>query len=81
MVSLNQHISNSKSKEELEQMKSELLLNYENNLENKQELQNQKRLVLTRQSGFINTLTLSLVTIFVLGIAVGVGYMLYRFGV
>ncbi len=80
MVSLNQHISSSKSKEELGQIKSEILLNYENNLEKEQELQKQKRLVLTKEGGFINTIILSLVVIFILGIAVGAGYMFYHFG-
>src|SRR5574344_158117 len=81
MVPLEQHIFNLKSKEELEKMKLELLLNNEKKSEKSKEKQKQKILVLKRENGFISTITLSLIVVFVLGIAIGIGYMLYRFGV
>lgn len=81
MITLNQHISNAKSKEDLERMKAEIISYQEYVQEQQQTLKNQKRLVLTKDAGFVNTLVLSLIVIFVMGIAVGIGYMLFRFGV
>ena len=33
-----------------------------------------------KEAGFVDALTISLIVVFVMGIAVGIGYMLFRFG-
>lgn len=51
------------------------------NINSKEELEKQKILVKIKEGGYVNILVLSLIVIFVLGIAVGIGYMLFYFGV
>lgn len=81
LITLDQHITNINSKEELENMKSELLSYNEYVLSQQQTMEKQKVLVKVKEAGYVNTLVLSLIVIFVLGIAVGIGYMLFQFGV
>lgn len=81
LITLDQHITNINSKEELEKMKSELLSYTEYVMSQQQTLEKQKVLVKIKEGGYVNTLVLSLIVIFVLGIAVGIGYMLFQFGV
>lgn len=81
LTTIDQHITNANSKEELENMKSELLAYNEYIMSQKQTLEKPKVLVKIKESGYVNTLVLSLIVIFVLGIAVGIGYMLFQFGV
>lgn len=80
LITLDQHITNINSKEELENMKSELLSYNEYVMSQQQSLEKQKVLVKVKESGYVNTLVLSLIVIFVLGIAVGISYMLFQFG-
>lgn len=81
LITIDQHITNANSKEELENMKSELLAYNEYVMLQQQSLEKQKVLVKVKNAGYVNTLVLSLIVIFVLGMAVGIGYMLFRFGV
>lgn len=81
LITLDQHITNITSKEELENMKSELLSYNEYVLSQQQTMEKPKVLVKMKEAGYVNTLVLSLIVIFVLGIAVGIGYMLFHFGV
>lgn len=81
LITLDQHITNINSKEELENMKSELLSYNEYVMSQQKSLEKQKVLVKVKEAGYVNTLVLLLIVIFVLGIAVGIGYMLFQFGV
>lgn len=81
LITLDQYITSIDSKEELENMKSELLSYNEYVLSQQQTMEKQKVLVKVKEAGYVNTLVLSLIVIFVLGIAVGIGYMLFQFGV
>lgn len=80
LITLDQYITSIDSKEELENMKSELLSYNEYVLSQQQTMEKQKVLVKVKEAGYVNTLVLSLIVIFVLGIAVGIGYMLFQFG-
>lgn len=81
LITLDHHITNITSKEELENMKSELLSYNEYVLSQQQTMEKPKVLVKMKEAGYVNTMVLSLIVIFVLGIAVGIGYMLFHFGV
>lgn len=79
LITLDQYITNVNSKEELENMKLELLPYDEYGRQ--KSLEKQKILVKVKEAGYVNALVLLLIVIFVLGIAVGIGYMLFKFGV
>ncbi len=81
LITIDQHITNVNSKEELENMKSELLSYNEYVISQQQTLEKPKVLVKMKEAGYVNTLVLSLIIIFVLGIVIGIGCMLFQFGV
>lgn len=80
LISLEQRVTNIKSKEELETVKAQLISYNERVNTNSRTMEKQKVLVKMKESGFVDALTISLIVVFVMGIAVGIGYMLFRFG-
>ena len=80
LISLEQRVTNIKSKEELETVKAQLISYNERVNTNSRTMEKQKVLVKMKEAGFVDALTISLIVVFVMGIAVGVGYMLFRFG-
>ena len=81
LISLEERVTNIKSKEKLETVKAQLLSYNERVNSNNRVMEKPKVLVRKLQNaGFINVITISLIVVFVMGIAVGIGYMLYRFG-
>ena len=80
LVSLEQRVTNIKSKEELETVKAQLISYNERVNTNSRTMEKQKVLVKMKEAGFVDALTISLIVVFVMGIAVGIGYMLFRFG-
>lgn len=81
LLTIDQHITSITNKQELENMKAELLSYNEHIKNHQQTLEKPKVLVKMKEAGYVNSLVLSLIVIFVLGIAVGIGYMLFQFGV
>lgn len=80
LISLEQRVTNIKSKEELEIVKAQLISYNERVNTNSRTMGKQKVLVKMKEAGFIDAVTLALIVVFVMGIAVGIGYMLFRFG-
>ena len=80
LISLEQRVTNIKSKEELETVKAQLISYNERVNTNSRTIEKQKVLVKMKEAGFVDALTISLIVVFVMGIAVGIGYMLFRFG-
>jgi len=81
LISLEERVTNIKSKEELETVKAQLISYSERVNSNNRVMEKPKVLVKKlQQAGFIDVITISLIVVFVMGIAVGIGYMLYRFG-
>ncbi len=80
LISLEQRVTNIKSKEELETVKAQLISYNERVNTNSRTMEKQKVLVKMKEAGFVDALTISLIVVFVMGIAVGIGYMLFRFG-
>lgn len=80
LISLEQRVTNIKSKEELETVKAQLISYNERVNTNSRTIGKQKVLVKMKEAGFVDALTISLIVVFVMGIAVGIGYMLFRFG-
>lgn len=80
LISLEQRVTNIKSKEELETVKAQLISYNERVNTNSRTMKKQKVLVKMKEAGFVDALTISLIVVFVMGIAVGIGYMLFRFG-
>lgn len=81
LISLEQRVTNIKSKEELETVKAQLLSYNERVNSNNRVMEKPKVLVRKlKNAGFVDVITISLIVVFVMGIAVGIGYMLYRFG-
>lgn len=80
LISLEQRVTNIKSKEELETVKAQLISYNERVNTNSRTMGKQKVLVKMKEAGFIDAVTLALIVVFVMGIAVGIGYMLFRFG-
>ena len=80
LISLEQRVRNIKSKEELETVKAQLISYNERVNTNSRTMEKQKVLVKMKEAGFVDALTISLIVVFVMGIAVGIGYMLFRFG-
>jgi len=83
LISLEQRIKEVKSKAELETVK-EQLLSYNNYINsNRRTVEKPKVLVRVRKKevGFVDLITISLIVVFTIGVAVGIGYMLFRFGV
>lgn len=80
LLTMKEHITSVKNKEELKSIKSKLLYE-EYNLSQPQVLEKAKGSVRMREAGYANAFVLSLIVIFVLGIAIGIGYMLFRLGV
>lgn len=80
LISLEQRVTNIKSKEELEIVKAQLISYNERVNTNSRTMGKQKVLVKMKEAGFIDAVTFALIVVFVMGIAVGIGYMLFRFG-
>lgn len=80
LISLEQRVTNIKSKEELETVKAQLISYNVRVNTNSRTMGKQKVLVKMKEAGFVDALTISLIVVFVMGIAVGIGYMLFRFG-
>lgn len=80
LIPLEEKLTNVKSKEELENVKAQLISYSEYVNSNQRSLEKPKVLVKMKEAGFIDVITISLIVVFVLGIVVGIGYMLYRFG-
>lgn len=80
LISLEQRVTNIKSKEELETVKAQLISYNERVNTNSRTMEKQKVLVKMKEAGFVDALTISLIVVFVMGIVVGIGYMLFRFG-
>lgn len=81
LISLEERVTNIKSKEELETVKAQLISYSERVNSNNRVMEKPKVLVKKlQQAGFIDVITISLIVVFIMGIAVGIGYMLYRFG-
>lgn len=80
LIPLEEKLTNAKSKEELENVKAQLISYSEYVNSNQRSLEKPKVLVKMKEAGFIDVITISLIVVFVLGIVVGIGYMLYHFG-
>lgn len=81
LISLEQRVTNIKSKEELETVKAQLISYNERVNTNSRIMENPKVFVKTlKNAGFTDAITLTLIVVFAMGIAVGIGYMLFRFG-
>ena len=80
LISLEQRVTNIKSKEELETVKAQLISYNERVNTNSRTMGKQKVLVKMKEAGFIDVISLALIVVFVMGIAVGIGYMLFHFG-
>lgn len=80
LISLEQRVTNIKSKEELETVKAQLISYNERVNTNSRTMGKQKVLVKMKEAGFIDVISLALVVVFVMGIVVGIGYMLFHFG-
>ena len=81
LISLEQRVTNIKSKEELETVKAQLISYNERVNTNSRTMGKQKVLVKMKEAGFIDVISLALIVVFVMGIAVGIGYMLFHFGI
>lgn len=80
LISLEQRVTNIKSKEELETVKAQLISYNERVNTNSRTMGKQKVLVKMKEAGFIDVISLALVVVLVMGIVVGIGYMLFHFG-
>lgn len=80
LISLEQRVTNIKSKEELETVKAQLISYNERVNTNSRTMGKQKVLVKMKEAGFIDVISLALIVVFVMGIAVGISYMLFHFG-
>lgn len=81
LISLEQRVTNIKIKEELETVKAQLISYNERVNTNRRIMEKPKVYVRKlKNAGFIDAVTLALIVVFVMGIAVGIGYMLFRFG-
>lgn len=80
LISLEEKLTLVKSKEELESVKAQLISYSEYVNSNQRTLEKPKVLRKMKEAGFIDIIIISLIVVFVMGIAVGIGYMIYRFG-
>lgn len=81
LIMLTQYIASITSKEELESIKSELLLYNGYDISQQQILEKPKILVKMKEAGYVNTLILLLMVIFVLVMIISMSYILFKFGV
>lgn len=81
LISLTEKVSNIKSKEELKAMKAQLISYNDYVTTKKQTLEKPKVLVKKlKNAGFVNNVFISLLIIFIMMIAFGIGYLFHRFG-
>lgn len=80
LIPLEEKLTNVKSKEELESVKAQLISYSEYVNSNQRTLEKPKVLRKIKEAGFVDVITISLIVVFVMGVAVGIGYMIYRFG-
>lgn len=80
LIPLEEKLTNVKSKEELESVKAQLISYSEYVNSNQRTLEKPKVLRKMKEAGFVDVITISLIVVFVMGVAVGIGYMIYRFG-
>ena len=80
LIPLEEKLTNVKSKEELESVKAQLISYSEYVNSNQRALEKPKVLRKIKEAGFVDVITISLIVVFVMGVAVGIGYMIYCFG-
>lgn len=82
LMTLDEQILNAKNKDELISIKNHLANIQEMELMQQQGLSQtkQKTKILLKKAGFVDVLGLCMLVGFIVGIGIGIGYILYRFG-
>ncbi|MBE6153540.1 MAG: hypothetical protein E7166_04880 [Firmicutes bacterium] len=82
LMTLDEQILNAKNKDELISIKNHLADIQEMELMQQQGLSQtkQKTKILLKKAGFVDVLGLCMLVGFIVGIGIGIGYILYRFG-
>jgi len=82
LMTLDEQIINARSKDDLVSIKNQLANIQEMELLKQQDLiqTKQKTKILVKKAGFVDVLGLCMLVGFVVGIGIGIGYILYNFG-
>lgn len=82
LMTLDEQIINARSKDDLVSIKNQLANIQEMELLKQQDLiqTKQKTKILVKKAGFVDILGLCMLVGFVVGIGIGIGYILYNFG-
>jgi len=78
LMTLDEQISNAKSKDDLLNIKNQLTNLHEMRVGQELSQNKQKTRVLLKNSGFIDTIILFIIIGFVVGLGIGIGFILYK---